>query len=118
LLKTTPLFALGIVLIPVYDTVRVFALRIWKGQSPFTADRTHIHHLLTDAGLNHGLSSKIICVIHAFILLEVYWLNELRPEFILVILLATMALLTIVFTHIQRIKQKWRNNNSNAYELR
>ncbi|HEY1869739.1 MAG TPA: MraY family glycosyltransferase, partial [Chitinophagaceae bacterium] len=29
LLKTTPLFALGIVLIPVYDTVRVFALRIW-----------------------------------------------------------------------------------------
>ncbi|HEY1869910.1 MAG TPA: hypothetical protein VGG71_02575, partial [Chitinophagaceae bacterium] len=78
---------------------------------------THIHHLLTDAGLDHGLSSKIICVIHAFILLEVYWLDELRPEFILAILLATMALLTVVLTHIKRVRQKLRNSSS-AYELR
>jgi UDP-N-acetylmuramyl pentapeptide phosphotransferase/UDP-N-acetylglucosamine-1-phosphate transferase len=106
LLRTAPLFALGMVLIPVFDTIRVFALRIWKGQSPFVPDRTHIHHLLTNAGLSHGLTSKIICVIHGFILIEVYWLKELRPEFILIMLFAAMIVVTIVFYNVHRLKRQ------------
>jgi UDP-GlcNAc:undecaprenyl-phosphate GlcNAc-1-phosphate transferase len=105
LLKTAPLFALGMVLIPVFDTMRVFALRIWKGQSPFHPDRTHIHHLLTNAGISHSLTSKIICVIHGFILIEVYWLKELRAEFILAMLLAAMSVVTIVFYNVHRLKR-------------
>jgi UDP-N-acetylmuramyl pentapeptide phosphotransferase/UDP-N-acetylglucosamine-1-phosphate transferase len=34
-LPHAPLFVLGIVLIPVFDTLRVFAMRLWKGKSPF-----------------------------------------------------------------------------------
>lgn len=108
LLKTAPLFALGMVLIPVFDTIRVFSFRIWKGQSPFNADRTHIHHLLTNAGFSHGLTSKIICVIHGFILIEVYWLKQSRPEFILCMLVAAMTVVTIVFYNIQRLKKPAR----------
>jgi len=118
LLKTAPLFALGMVLIPVFDTMRVFALRIWKGQSPFHPDRAHIHHLLTNAGFSHGLTSKIICVIHGFILIEVYWLKEFRPEFILCMLLAAMTIVTIVFYNIHRFKrQKKLNSKPVEYEL-
>src|SRR4026209_2992400 len=40
-------FTLGIVMIPVFDTLRVFGTRICKGHSPFSADKTHIHHLIT-----------------------------------------------------------------------
>jgi UDP-GlcNAc:undecaprenyl-phosphate GlcNAc-1-phosphate transferase len=118
LLRTAPLFALGMVLIPVFDTIRVFALRIWKGQSPFVPDRTHIHHLLTNAGVSHNLTSKIICVIHGFILIEVYWLKELRPEFILIMLVAAMIVVTIVFYNVHRLKrQKKLANTSSKYEL-
>jgi UDP-N-acetylmuramyl pentapeptide phosphotransferase/UDP-N-acetylglucosamine-1-phosphate transferase len=106
LLKNIPLFSLAIVLIPVYDTIRVFALRMWKGQSPFTADKNHIHHLLTNAGLGHGLSSKIIYAIHAFILMEVYWLSELKAEIILLILLATMTVLIIALNHFRRLQSQ------------
>jgi len=117
-LKNTPLFALGMVLVPVYDAVRVFALRIWKGQSPLNADRTHIHHLLSNAGLSHSLSSKIICVIHGFVLIEAYWLDELRPGFILFILLSTMTILTILLINLQRVrKQKLPENTPVVYEL-
>jgi UDP-N-acetylmuramyl pentapeptide phosphotransferase/UDP-N-acetylglucosamine-1-phosphate transferase len=105
-LKNTPLFAFGIVLIPVYDAMRVFALRIWKGQSPFTADKTHIHHLLTGAGLDHSLSAKVISVMHAFVLMEVYWLNDMKPLLILLILLATMALLTFLCINFHRYKKQ------------
>jgi len=105
LLKTAPLFALGMVLIPVFDTIRVFSLRIWRGQSPFHADRTHIHHLLTNAGFSHSRTSKIICVIHGFILIEVYWLKELRPEFILCMLVIAMTIVTIISYNIHRLKR-------------
>ncbi|QEC72395.1 hypothetical protein FSB73_12625 [Arachidicoccus ginsenosidivorans] len=35
-----------------YDTFRVFTTRILRGFSPFHADRTHVHHVLLDIGLN------------------------------------------------------------------
>ena len=51
----------AILVIPVFDTVRVFASRIRKGFSPFKADRTHIHHLFLVAGLNHKKTALILC---------------------------------------------------------
>jgi UDP-N-acetylmuramyl pentapeptide phosphotransferase/UDP-N-acetylglucosamine-1-phosphate transferase len=105
LLKTAPLFALGMVLIPVFDTIRVFSLRIWKGRSPFDPDKTHIHHLLTNAGFSHGVTSRIICLIHGFILIEVYWLKQLRPEFILGTLVVMMAIVTFIFYNVHKLKK-------------
>lgn len=102
------IFVLGIVLIPVFDTVRVFATRIWKGRSPFMADRTHIHHLLTNQGFSHGFAAKVICFIHGFILFEVYWLRDMRQEVVLIILVALMVLTTVFLKNlglIFKIKQ-------------
>jgi len=42
----------SLMLVPVYDTVRVFAERIIQGKSPFHPDKTHIHHLLLKSGFN------------------------------------------------------------------
>lgn len=42
----------SLMLVPVYDTVRVFAERIFQGKSPFHPDKTHIHHLLLKSGFN------------------------------------------------------------------
>jgi UDP-GlcNAc:undecaprenyl-phosphate/decaprenyl-phosphate GlcNAc-1-phosphate transferase len=95
--SAAPVFVLGLVLIPVFDTLRVFAVRIWKGRSPFMADRTHIHHLLTNAGISHGMASRIICVVHGFILMEIYWLRNINPHISLLTLLGIMLLVTIAF---------------------
>jgi UDP-GlcNAc:undecaprenyl-phosphate GlcNAc-1-phosphate transferase len=95
-----PVFVLSIVLIPVFDTIRVFAVRIWKGKSPFAADKTHIHHLLTNAGFSHSLAAKMICFIHGFILIEAYWLKDVKQEFSLVILISIMVLVTVFFRNI------------------
>lgn len=99
-LPHAPVFVLGIVFIPVFDTIRVFAVRIWNGRSPFAADKTHIHHLLTNQGFSHGFAAKLICFIHGFVLIEVYWLRELKQEFILLILFAFMLLVTAVLKNI------------------
>jgi UDP-N-acetylmuramyl pentapeptide phosphotransferase/UDP-N-acetylglucosamine-1-phosphate transferase len=105
-LPHAPLFILGIVFIPVFDTVRVFASRMWKGKSPFQADRTHIHHLLTNAGFSHVFATRLICVLHGFILIEVYWLKELREEYILIILISFMLVATAVLKNIRLFFKK------------
>jgi UDP-N-acetylmuramyl pentapeptide phosphotransferase/UDP-N-acetylglucosamine-1-phosphate transferase len=52
-IAAAPAVGFGIILLPLMDTLRVFAIRIFKGRSPFTPDRNHIHHLLLDRGFNH-----------------------------------------------------------------
>jgi UDP-GlcNAc:undecaprenyl-phosphate GlcNAc-1-phosphate transferase len=105
-LSNAPVFVLGIVFIPVFDTIRVFAMRIWNGRSPFVADKTHIHHLLTNQGFSHGFAAKLICFIHGFVLIEVYWLRDLRQEFILLILFAFMILVTIILKNLGRLVRR------------
>jgi UDP-GlcNAc:undecaprenyl-phosphate GlcNAc-1-phosphate transferase len=100
-LPHTPVFALGIVLIPVFDTLRVFGLRIWAGKSPFHPDRTHIHHLLTNNGWSHGFAAKLICGAHAGLLVLAYFLKNVRQELGALILFCSMLLIVFIF---QRLK--------------
>lgn len=105
-LQHGPVFILGIVLIPVFDTLRVFALRMWKGKSPFSADKTHIHHLLTNNGYSHAFAAKLICCIHGFILIEVYWMRSLRQEYILLILVGVMIAVTFLLKNFHKLVKK------------
>jgi UDP-GlcNAc:undecaprenyl-phosphate/decaprenyl-phosphate GlcNAc-1-phosphate transferase len=107
-----PVFVLGITLIPVFDTIRVFAIRIWKGKSPFEADRTHIHHLLTNEGFSHGFAAKLICFLHGFILIEVYWLRSLKPELVLVILVAFMLIAIAILKSMSLLFRKSNTSHS------
>jgi UDP-N-acetylmuramyl pentapeptide phosphotransferase/UDP-N-acetylglucosamine-1-phosphate transferase len=50
---STPAVAFGFLLIPLLDVLRVFALRIVRGKSPLSPDRSHLHHLLQNKGLSH-----------------------------------------------------------------
>lgn len=106
------IFVAGIVLIPVFDTVRVFGVRLWKGKSPFVADRTHIHHLLTNQGFAHGFAAKLICFLHGVILLEVYWLRNVRQEWVLLILTAIMLAATIALKNLRFLvpAQRWKQS--------
>jgi len=101
-------FTLGIVMIPVFDTLRVFGTRIWKGRSPFSADKTHIHHLVTNKGFTHGFAARIICVFHGFILILVYWLKDWKPELQVIILICCMLSLVYFFNRIGVLKKYFK----------
>lgn len=49
-----PVSALWIFAVPLMDTVAVMLRRVKAGQSPFAADRQHLHHVLLAAGLTVG----------------------------------------------------------------
>ena len=50
---------LSLMAVPIFDIIRVVLTRIFKKQHPLFPDRSHIHHLLLDA----GLSQKFICLL-------------------------------------------------------
>lgn len=46
-------FALAVLCVPIFDTLRVMTMRMMKGQSPFHADKTHLHHVFVNVGFSH-----------------------------------------------------------------
>jgi UDP-GlcNAc:undecaprenyl-phosphate GlcNAc-1-phosphate transferase len=44
--RVEPMFPVMILLIPIFDTLRVMLVRAFNLKNPFRADKTHIHHLL------------------------------------------------------------------------
>jgi UDP-N-acetylmuramyl pentapeptide phosphotransferase/UDP-N-acetylglucosamine-1-phosphate transferase len=63
-LKSLPTVVMGLMIIPILDTLRVFFNRIGHGKSPFTADRTHLHHIFLNLGNSHFKASSIIILIN------------------------------------------------------
>ena len=51
--NSAPALGFAVLMIPLFDTLRVFGLRILDRRSPFSPDRIHIHHYLLDLGLCH-----------------------------------------------------------------
>lgn len=63
-----PLLVMAIMAYPLIDTLRVFIVRAYHGQSPFTADKNHLHHRLLKFGLNHA---KIVLIIYLYNILVI-----------------------------------------------
>ncbi|MFD0414317.1 MraY family glycosyltransferase [Streptomyces sp. NPDC127108] len=54
------LMPLTIIAIPFADLVLAIVRRTWKGQSPFAADRGHLHHRLLEVGHSHSRAVLIM----------------------------------------------------------
>lgn len=71
IMPTAPSMAVAILFIPLFDTIRVFAIRIYNGNSPFSADRKHVHHNLLKHGMSHlkvvivltGLNALVVILV-------------------------------------------------------
>jgi UDP-GlcNAc:undecaprenyl-phosphate GlcNAc-1-phosphate transferase len=103
---SAPAIAVAIIIIPLFDTFRIFSIRILKGQSPFRADRNHIHHRILRMGFNHIQTTFLLAVTN---LVFIYLALELRNwgSFILIFLfLGICVLINWGTTIIIRVKER------------
>lgn len=87
-----PVVAIGIMILPLYDTVRVFITRIIRGHSPFHPDRRHIHHLLIDFGMSHMRATATLVFVNLLFIcfvLSTHRLLGLHTMLAIVLALAT-----------------------------
>ena len=52
--------AISVLGIAVFDVLRVFLLRIYRGKSPFYADKNHVHHLLINLNFSHKKATILL----------------------------------------------------------
>ena len=112
-LEAAPAIGFSILMIPLFDTLRVFGLRILDRRSPFSPDRTHVHHFLLDLGFSHRMIT-ITCVVTniAFIALA-YFLRQMGTTAVFGILLfASFVFIGIIY--FRRIKNKPVVSTKNA----
>lgn len=58
---SAPILAIVVLIVPIFDTLRVFIIRLKDKKSPFVGDRNHLHHILIDSGMSHFQATVILC---------------------------------------------------------
>ena len=71
-ISSAPVISFGILSYPLIDTVRVMAIRIKHGRSPFIADRNHLHHRMLALGFSHIQATYTIIGANTIFILLVF----------------------------------------------
>ena len=79
--ENLPVLSVAFINIPVLDTLRVMLVRILKRNSPFAADRNHIHHIFIDKGFTHVKTCMLLCMINFLNLAIIFALEPLFDSF-------------------------------------
>lgn len=76
-IAAAPAVSFGILIVPLFDTLRVFLLRVIRGKSPFNPDKQHVHHRLLNLFESHRKTMIIILIFNAVIIGLVFLLRNL-----------------------------------------
>lgn len=95
--------AVCFIIIPLADTLRIFILRIIRKQSPFTPDKSHIHHNIMRLGFSHGHSAMILGLSQAIFVVIAITVRELNDNYVL---LGILTLCTVLSFVLDRVIQK------------
>lgn len=60
-------FVVAVLALPIADTIRVMVMRMFRGRSPFTPDKTHLHHAFVSMGISHSITALSEICINFFI---------------------------------------------------
>jgi UDP-GlcNAc:undecaprenyl-phosphate/decaprenyl-phosphate GlcNAc-1-phosphate transferase len=102
--QSPTIFALTLLIIPLFDLLRVFVVRILNGKAPFYPDRNHIHHKLLAMGFGHRNICRFLCVSYLGIIIFSLSLFNLNIHIHLFFILAV----TFLIIPTARVLKQWQ----------
>lgn len=103
--ESAPALGFAILIVPLFDTLRVVSLRILNRRSPFIPDRNHIHHFLLEIGLSHKMISIVCVLTNIIFILLAYMLRSYGATLVILSLTAT-AVLMVALVYYSRPQPK------------
>jgi UDP-GlcNAc:undecaprenyl-phosphate/decaprenyl-phosphate GlcNAc-1-phosphate transferase len=103
-LQASPAMGFAVLMIPLFDTMRVFGIRILDRRSPFSPDRMHVHHYLLDLGFSHRKITLSCAAASLLFIATAYLLRNFNTTLVIGVLLG-MGFATIGIIY-QLRKQK------------
>ena len=111
-------FALAVLCVPIFDTLRVMGARIVRGKSPFSPDKTHLHHLFIDLGYSHIGTTLSIIGINLFVVfcwfIAYKWGLSIDMQLYIVVTLGVF----VTFIFYPFVKKQIRKESGAYYSLR
>ncbi|MCU0379971.1 MAG: undecaprenyl/decaprenyl-phosphate alpha-N-acetylglucosaminyl 1-phosphate transferase [Chitinophagaceae bacterium] len=93
-LNDSPAIGFSILMVPLFDTIRVFSVRILNRRSPFSPDRNHIHHLLLDKGLSHSAVTYACVSMNLLFIAFAFYARSWGSTAVIAIMITTASLIT------------------------
>ncbi|GGV83499.1 undecaprenyl-phosphate alpha-N-acetylglucosaminyl 1-phosphate transferase [Streptomyces griseoloalbus] len=104
------LLPLTIIAVPAADLILAIVRRTWRGQSPFAADRGHLHHRLLEIGHSHSRAVLIMYFWSALIAFGAltYSVNSASMWIVLsVVILSTIGLILLLLPRFTPRAPRW-----------
>ncbi|MFJ9662440.1 MraY family glycosyltransferase [Streptomyces griseoflavus] len=104
------LLPLTIIAVPAADLILAIVRRTWRGQSPFAADRGHLHHRLLEIGHSHSRAVLIMYFWSALIAFGAltYSVNSASMWIVLsVVVLSTLGLILLLLPRFTPRAPRW-----------
>jgi UDP-GlcNAc:undecaprenyl-phosphate/decaprenyl-phosphate GlcNAc-1-phosphate transferase len=95
-LMSAPSVSIGILMVPLFDTLRVFVIRLMKRKSPFLADNNHVHHRLLQIGCSHKKATGLIVLANILFIGTAFLLDGIGIISLLLVLTGLASLLTLI----------------------
>ncbi|MCD8203065.1 MAG: undecaprenyl/decaprenyl-phosphate alpha-N-acetylglucosaminyl 1-phosphate transferase [Prevotella sp.] len=94
------IMAFTMLIVPMFDVVRVFFVRLWHHKSPFSADKSHIHHKFMKAGMSqHKALISILVLQMVYILLNHFLLLAVSSTVVFVIDILIYICVNLTLNH-------------------
>jgi UDP-N-acetylmuramyl pentapeptide phosphotransferase/UDP-N-acetylglucosamine-1-phosphate transferase len=103
-IASAPAVSIGILIVPLFDTLRVFLVRTFRGKSPFSPDKGHVHHRLLFLNKTHLRATTRILIFNALFIVMVFVLQELGIVKLLLIEIGIAAIFSYIPIYIIRKK--------------
>lgn len=104
--RAAPSISVAILFVPIFDTLRVFAIRVYNGVSPFMPDRRHIHHYLGDLGLSHTGIVIFLALVNLLVIGYAVYAASFGNTPILLVLSAFALFFSVVLEILVRKKRR------------
>ncbi|TVT43815.1 undecaprenyl/decaprenyl-phosphate alpha-N-acetylglucosaminyl 1-phosphate transferase [Hymenobacter setariae] len=103
-LSASPAIALGILFVPLFDTSRVFLLRMLAGKSPFAPDKNHVHHRVLALGLSQINTVLLLGLLNVLVIVFVIKFSYLGN----LALIGGLLALGLALSTLLGISQEWK----------
>lgn len=93
--SSAPSVAIGILFVPLFDTLRVFIVRMLAGRSPFSPDKNHVHHRILAMGFQQIGTVILLGLLNIVVILFVINFSYLGNTWLIAAMIAFSLLLSV-----------------------
>lgn len=108
---SAPAIAVAVLIVPIFDSLRVFVIRILKGKSPFRGDRNHMHHRLEMLGLSPKKLVVLTICLNISIIAFTFLCRTLGNFLLIIIILCICIAFNMYITWRLKLKEEKINSN-------